>query len=136
MIPHSNYIKKNVIYDVEIFFRVNYTAYESLRMGCIQLHFVAIMQKGRKKIMQNDEKISMTFKVASFRKIPILFLTEDYKDDTSNMYIAICDVMDVPADIPMKTNPREQKLTTNVAKKIKESLKRLGKGRETNGNTK
>lgn len=71
--------------------------------------------------MQN-EKITMTFKVSSFRKIPNPFLTEDNKNDTSCMYIAICDVLDIPENIPMKTNPREQKLTTNVAKKIKESL--------------
>ena len=38
------------------------------------------------------------------------------------MYIAICDVKDLPGDFPMETNPREQKMTTNVAKKIKESL--------------
>ena len=71
--------------------------------------------------MQN-EKITMTFKVSSFRKIPNPFLTEENKNDTSCMYIAICDVLDIPENIPMKTNPREQKLTTNVAKKIKESL--------------
>lgn len=38
------------------------------------------------------------------------------------MYIAICDVKDLPDSFPMETNPREQKMTTNVAKKIKETL--------------
>lgn len=38
------------------------------------------------------------------------------------MYILICDVLDIPDDIPMQTNPREQKLTTNVSKKIQASL--------------
>lgn len=33
------------------------------------------------------------------------------------MYIMICDVKDVPKDIPMETNLREQKLNTAVAKK-------------------
>lgn len=69
-----------------------------------------------------NEKISMTFKVASFRKIPNPFLNTENESDPSSMYIAICDVLDIPDNIPMETNPREQKLTTNVAKKIKESL--------------
>ncbi len=69
----------------------------------------------------NEQKI-MTFKVASFRKIPNPFLNLENGDDRSSMYIAVCDVTDIPEDIPMGTNPREQKLTTNVAKKIKDSL--------------
>ena len=32
-------------------------------------------------------------------------------------FIMICDIKDNPKDIPMETNPREQKLTTAVAKK-------------------
>ncbi len=70
----------------------------------------------------NEEKKQMTFKVASFRKIPNPYLNEEGGEKDSCMYIAVCDVLDLPSDIPMKTNPREQKLTTNVAKKIKESL--------------
>lgn len=69
----------------------------------------------------NEQKI-MTFKVASFRKIPNPFLNLENGDNGSSMYIAVCDVTDIPEDIPMGTNPREQKLTTNVAKKIKDSL--------------
>ena len=38
------------------------------------------------------------------------------------MYITVCDVKNIPSNFPMETNPREQKMTTNVAKKIKESL--------------
>lgn len=70
----------------------------------------------------NDEPLTLTFKVESFRKIPNPYLQTEGKDDPSNMYIAVCDVMDIPDNIPMSTNPREQKLTTNVAKKIKDSL--------------
>jgi len=42
--------------------------------------------------------------------------------DAPQMYIAICDVMDVPDNIPMGTNPREQNFNTGVAKRIRESL--------------
>lgn len=71
---------------------------------------------------ENEQKI-LTFKVASFRKIPNPYTNLlDSVEKESHMYIAVCDVLDIPADFPMETNPREQKLTTNVAKKIKESL--------------
>ena len=38
------------------------------------------------------------------------------------MYILICDVKDLPLDIPMDTNPRMQNENTRVAKKIQASL--------------
>ena len=72
--------------------------------------------------MSNEEKRSMTFKVQSFRKIPNPYLKSENGEKSAEMYIAICDVKDIPDDIPMETNPREQKMTTNVAKKIKQSL--------------
>lgn len=65
----------------------------------------------------------MIFKVKSCRKIPNpYFLTNEESAKNAEMYYLICDVKDVPLDIPMGTNPREQKLTTAVAKKIKASL--------------
>lgn len=64
----------------------------------------------------------LNFKVKSFRKIPNPYLKTDEGDPIPEMYIMLCDVKDVPDNIPMETNPREQKLTTGVAKKIKESL--------------
>lgn len=69
-----------------------------------------------------QETKSMTFKVQSFRRIPNPYLKSENGEKTAEMYIAICDVKDVPSDIPMETNPREQKMTTGVAKKIKQSL--------------
>lgn len=72
--------------------------------------------------MVNNEQLTLTFKVASFRKIPNPYLYLDNGEKESCMYIAVCDVLDIPDNFPMDTNPREQKLTTNVAKKIKESL--------------
>ena len=72
--------------------------------------------------MSNQEKKSLTFKVQSFRKIPNPYLKSDEGEKGAEMYVAICDVKDLPDDFPMDTNPREQKMTTNVAKKIKESL--------------
>ena len=64
----------------------------------------------------------LNFKTKSFRKIPNPFYNIDNYMDNSEMYIMICDVKDIPKDIPMDTNPREQKLTTAVAKKIRTSL--------------
>lgn len=72
--------------------------------------------------MSNEEKRSMTFRVQSFRKIPNPYLNSEFGDKSAEMYTVICDVKDIPDNIPMETNPREQKMTTNVAKKIKQSL--------------
>ena len=69
-----------------------------------------------------DEEIKMTFTVESFRKIPNPYQEDSIHSQDSAMYITVCDVKNIPDNIPMKTNPREQKMTTNVAKKIKESL--------------
>lgn len=74
--------------------------------------------------MNNNERAGkFKFKVASFRKIPNPYFKQAMQGRTNpEMYILICDVLDVPDDIPMQTNPREQKLTTNVSKKIQASL--------------
>lgn len=64
---------------------------------------------------------TIKFHIESLRKIPNPY-GKGVGEGMPEMYVAICDVKDLPSDIPMKTNPREQKLTTNVAKKIKESL--------------
>lgn len=68
------------------------------------------------------ETLTLTFPVQSFRKIPNPYLKAADGDKKASMYIAICDVKNIPDSIPMETNPREQKLTTGVAKKIKSSL--------------
>lgn len=63
------------------------------------------------------------FKIKSFRKIPNpYYLSDDGSMKGAEMYYIVCDVKDVPSNIPMDTNPREQKLTTAVAKKIRASL--------------
>lgn len=72
--------------------------------------------------METQNKITLTFKVQSFRKIPNPYLKSEQGEKGAEMYVAICDVKDIPDSFPMETNPREQKMTTNVAKKIKESL--------------
>ncbi|MGN4697868.1 AIPR family protein [Bacillus cereus group sp. MYBK185-1] len=59
--------------------------------------------------------------VSSLRTIPCPH-GRDKGDNPQKTYIAMCNVHDLPNDIPMKTNPREQNTKTNVAKKIKESL--------------
>lgn len=69
-----------------------------------------------------NEQNCIKFKVQSFRKIPNPYLLSQLGDTRPTMYFAICDVKDLPENFSMKTNPREQKMTTSVAKKIKNSL--------------
>lgn len=73
--------------------------------------------------MSNNNKIELKFNVSSFRKIPNPYLRSDNSGETKpEMYVLICDAKDIPNDIPMQTNPRMQKTTTSVAKKIQASL--------------
>jgi hypothetical protein len=72
--------------------------------------------------MESSNSLTLTFKAQSFRKIPNPYLKKEEGDKNAEMYMAICDVKDLPDNFPMDTNPREQKLTTFVAKKIKDSL--------------
>lgn len=76
--------------------------------------------------MTNEKNLTLCFKVQSFRRIPNPYLKSDEGEKSAEMFIAICDVKDIPDNIPMETNPREQKMTTNVAKKIRESLLNTG----------
>ena len=72
-----------------------------------------------------DSSYIKKFKVSSFRKIPNPYRRQANSDVTSplpEMYILIADVKEIPDDIPMKTNPREQALDTKIAKGIKASL--------------
>lgn len=72
--------------------------------------------------MANDVKV-LSFKVDSFRKIPNPYLKSDNPSERNpQMYMMVCDVMDIPDDIPMDTNPRKQSLKTEVAKEISNSL--------------
>jgi len=65
----------------------------------------------------------LKFKVSSFRKIPNPYIKSENVGETKpEMYILICDVKDLPTDIPMGTNPRMQNEKTKVAKKIQTSL--------------
>lgn len=74
-------------------------------------------------LMGINNKIELKFKVSSFRKIPNPYISSDNVGEKKpEMYVLICDVKDLPTDIPMGTNPRMQKETTKVAKKIQTSL--------------
>lgn len=65
----------------------------------------------------------LKFRVSSFRKIPNPYLASKNEGEKKpEMYELLCDAKDIPDSIPMGTNPREQKLTTSVAKKIQASL--------------
>ena len=67
--------------------------------------------------------MELKFKVSSFRKIPNPYIKSDNLGETKpEMYVLICDVKDLPKDIPMGTNPRMQNENTKVAKKIQTSL--------------
>lgn len=73
--------------------------------------------------MSINNKMELKFKVSSFRKIPNPYIRSDNVGETKpEMYILICDVKDLPPDIPMTTNPRMQNEKTKVAKKIQASL--------------
>ncbi|MDK6296801.1 AIPR family protein [Staphylococcus caprae] len=56
--------------------------------------------------------------VKNFRK-----LEDPNERNEKAKYVCYVNVHDIPHDIPMETNPRDQKLTTNIAKGIKESLR-------------
>lgn len=73
--------------------------------------------------MKETNSITIKFPVKSFRKIPNPVLNSNNLGESKpEMYQLIADVKDIPAGIPMETNPRSQNLDTKVAKKIKESL--------------
>ena len=69
---------------------------------------------------------TITFEVKSFRKLPNPYEKLGHGDKDPVTYMAICDVCNIPTDFPMNTNPRKQKLTTAVAKKVKASLLDFG----------
>lgn len=72
-----------------------------------------------------ENAVTLQFHVESLRKLPNPYIAKRDTSETSQhpeMYIAICDVKDLPENIPMKTNPREQNFNTAVAKHIRESL--------------
>ena len=70
----------------------------------------------------SENAITVEFKVESLRKVPNPYLPEEGSGKGPQMYIAICDVRNLPDNIPTKTNPREQNTNTKVAKHIKNSL--------------
>lgn len=62
-------------------------------------------------------KKTMRVQENSFRK-----LDDPFENGKSKKYVFYVKVDEVPDGIPMATNPRDQKLTSNVANAIKESL--------------
>ena len=73
-------------------------------------------------VKKDNLPITLTFPALSFRKIPNPYMNSEVGSKDANSYVAICDVKNLPDNFPMETNPREQNLNTNVAKKIKGSL--------------
>lgn len=69
------------------------------------------------------ERMELKFKVSSFRKIPNPYIkSENIGEKKPEMYVLVCDVKDLPNNIPMGTNPRMQNDNTKVARKIQSSL--------------
>lgn len=73
-------------------------------------------------VKKENLPITLTFPALSFRKIPNPYINSEVGSKDASSYVAICDVKNLPDNFPMETNPREQNLNTNVAKKIKASL--------------
>ena len=67
--------------------------------------------------MASTEK-QVQFKVESLRRIP-----DPVTPDARARYSGVVNVENLPADLPMDTNPRDQKTTTNVARAIKSGLR-------------
>ena len=64
--------------------------------------------------------LEINFQANSFRRLP-----NPYKgapEDAPQMFYALCDVTNIPDNIPMDTNPREQNLNKSVPKQIRNSL--------------
>lgn len=72
--------------------------------------------------MSTSDPLTIEFPVESLKKIPNPYAGEDTSFRSPEMYIAICNVRNIPDNIPMKTNPREQNINTKVAKHIRASL--------------
>lgn len=59
---------------------------------------------------------SYTFKVQAIRTLPSPYKTKE--NDFETIYYLLVNMMDVPENLPLDVNPREPKMTTNVAKRI------------------
>lgn len=65
----------------------------------------------------------MDIRVSSFRKIPNPYSShEDEESRRPQIYEAIVDVVDIPDNIPLETNPRGQNLRSEVSRAIQSSL--------------
>lgn len=60
---------------------------------------------------------TVSFKVETFRRLP-----DPVEPDKRERYYALCDVEQLPRDLPTDTNPRLQNTNTKVARKIREGL--------------
>jgi len=73
--------------------------------------------------MAEEKSKILKFKVSSFKKIPNPYIMSKLDAQKKpEMFELMVDVKDLPDNIPMGTNPREQNTNTNVGKKIKDSL--------------
>ena len=73
-------------------------------------------------LLNEQKPTKYEFAAKSFRTLPNPF--GEYSESSRNPVVYECyvEIQDLPSNFPMETNPREQSLTTQVAKSIKESL--------------
>lgn len=63
------------------------------------------------------------FKVKALRTITSPYKSKDNEKECETIYTLLVNMMDVPEKMPLDVNPREQKMTTAVAKKLKEAVR-------------
>jgi len=65
-------------------------------------------------------------KITKFKVKALRTITSPYKKEgreLETIYTLLVDLMEVPDDLPLDVNPREQKMTTSVAKKLRDAVK-------------
>lgn len=60
----------------------------------------------------------LNFKVNTLRTLTSPYKTKDNENTCETIYYLLVDMNDIPDNIPLDVNPREQKMSTSVAKKL------------------
>lgn len=60
----------------------------------------------------------LNFKVNALRTLASPYKTKENENTCETIYYLLVDMMDIPENIPLDVNPREQKMSTSVAKKL------------------
>lgn len=60
----------------------------------------------------------LNFKVNTLRTLTSPYKTKENENTCETIYYLLVDMLDIPENIPLDVNPREQKMSTSVAKKL------------------